>query len=88
MESEILKWLSNQTTGVVLAAIVFWFYRKDVKSGLLNWKAQTEILIKTLEDNTQAKTELSVLIQQLINVVEFCRERRPHESADSRGEGH
>lgn len=65
MDAEFGRWLTTLGVGGVLAAFMFYFYRKDVKSYTELWKAQTEILITVVRENTKSNEHLIVLVDAL-----------------------
>lgn len=50
MDAEFARWLTTLGVGGVLAAFMFWFYRKDVKSYTELWKTQSEQLIVVVKE--------------------------------------
>lgn len=60
---EFYKWLLTLGVGGVLAGFMFVFYRKDVKQYTELWKAQTEMLMVVIRENTASNTKLISLIE-------------------------
>lgn len=50
--------LGHYGPGGVLAALVFFFYRKDGQLHEERWKGQSEALMEVVKENTQAITAL------------------------------
>ena len=65
MEEELGKWLATLGLGGVLAAFVFWFYRKDSLTHTENWRGQTAIMVETVKENTEAICRLGTLLEAL-----------------------
>jgi len=65
MEIETLKWFATLGVGGVLAGMIFWFYRKDVREDREQWKGQSEMLVGVVKDNTAAITANTMTIQAL-----------------------
>jgi len=62
--SEGVKWFSSLGVGGIIAGVLFMFYRKDVKQYTDLWKAQTEMLVEVVKENTASNTKLIALIEQ------------------------
>lgn len=80
METQILTWLLNQGGGYVLVAGLFYFYRRDVKNGVILWKEQRDIMLKALLADTEMKARLTTTTEQLAELVEHCEIRRVNAS--------
>lgn len=65
MTEELTKWLVQQGAVAVLAAVIFWFYRRDVRSFTKLWQTQTELLVTVVRDNTHAQVELKAMVRSL-----------------------
>lgn len=65
MDTEFVKYLATLGVGGVLAAFMFHFYRKDVKTYTDQWRGQSEALMGVVKDNTQAVTEMNVAVKAL-----------------------
>lgn len=55
-DPEFVKYLSTLGVGGAIAGLLFMFYRKDVKTFTDQWKGQTEMTMRVLQDNTAAIT--------------------------------
>lgn len=71
---EILKTLPTFGIGGILAAFMFWWYRKDITTYTARWEEQaklnretTERLIEILAENIKSQTHLSDLVKSLHN---------------------
>lgn len=64
-DAEFFKWLTTLGVGGVLAGMMFFFYRKDVKTYTDLWKAQTEVLMKTVTENTASNITLALMVKSL-----------------------
>lgn len=62
---EMIKWFATLGVGGVLAGIMFFFYRKDVKMYTDLWKGQTDILVKMVQGNTSATVKNNVVLDAL-----------------------
>lgn len=51
--------------GGILAGVLFWFYRKDVKQYTDQWKGQSETVLCIVKENTAAITRNTVVIESL-----------------------
>lgn len=65
MDAEFAKWLATLGVGGVLAAFMFWFYRRDVSDYTAMWKGQSELLTTVVRDNTAALTKLVTVVEAL-----------------------
>jgi hypothetical protein len=65
MDSEVVKWFASLGVGGVLAGILFFFYRKDVRFYMEQWKGYTDKLIEVVTENTRANTELRDAVRAL-----------------------
>ncbi len=63
MDQEFVKWLATLGIGGVLAAFIFMFYRKDVKSYTELWKVMADQLITVIKENTASNIKLINLIE-------------------------
>lgn len=63
--ADFAKWLITLGVGGVLAAFMFVFYRKDVKMYTELWRAQTEMLMNVIRENTASNTKLIGLIETM-----------------------
>ena len=51
--------------GGVLAGMMFFFYRKDVKSYTELWKTQTSMLVEVVKENTRSNVQLTGVVDAL-----------------------
>lgn len=65
VDLEFVKFLSTLGIGGILAALMFIFYRKDVKQYTELWKLSTESLMIIVKENTASNTKLISLIENL-----------------------
>ena len=65
VNAEFGQWLISLGVGGVLAALIFVFYRKDMKQYTDNWSKITDQLIKVVTDNTASNAKLITLIEGL-----------------------
>jgi hypothetical protein len=56
------QWFTTLGVNSALAAILFYFYRKDVNNFTDQWKGQSEMLMKVVIDNTIAITKLTEIL--------------------------
>ncbi len=56
--TDVNKLLMQLGVGGIVAVIIFFFYRKDVKQYTELWKTQSEILISVVKENTASNTRL------------------------------
>lgn len=75
-DPEFTKYLIGQGGFALAFVVLFWFYRKDVKSYTELWKAQTDQLMTVVKENTVSNTQLvtsnnsmQVLLAQVMRVV-------------------
>lgn len=62
---DLLKQLPGLGIGGLLAALIFYWYRQDVERYTVQWKGQSEMLMKVVMENTASNTAMSSLIQSL-----------------------
>jgi hypothetical protein len=75
VDGEFGKWIITLGVGGVLAFVMFLFYRKDVRQYTELWKAQTELLMLVVKENTAAHISNSVINQQLMATVNAFHRR-------------
>jgi hypothetical protein len=63
MESELAKYFATLGVGGAIGALIFYFYRKDVKQYTDLWKNVTNELIGVIKDNTASNIKLIVLLE-------------------------
>lgn len=56
LEPDFIKFIASLPTELILAAVMFLFYRKDVKTYTDLWKGQSEMLVQVVKENTVAIT--------------------------------
>jgi phosphate/sulfate permease len=74
-DSEFAKWVITLGVGGVLAFIMFMFYRKDVKQYTELWKAQSEMLMSVVKENTTAHVINAESNRQLVSIVSAFHKR-------------
>lgn len=62
-EVQFSQWLASLGVGGVIAALMFLFYRKDVKQYTELWKSTADMLIITVKENTASNVKLIALIE-------------------------
>lgn len=60
---EFLKWLATLGVGGILAGIMFFVYRKDIKQYTELWKTTADQLISIVKENTASNTKLIILLE-------------------------
>lgn len=55
-DPNFVKFITSLPTELILAAVMFIFYRKDVKAYTDLWKGQSEMLMQVVKENTIAIT--------------------------------
>jgi hypothetical protein len=63
-DEEFFKYLTTLGIGGVIAALIFMFYRKDIKVYTDLWKQTTDLLILIIKENTASNVKLISLIEQ------------------------
>lgn len=63
--TQFVQWLATLGVGGVLAAFIFFWYRKDVKQYTDMWRGQSDALMTVVKENTKAITENTLTIQAL-----------------------
>lgn len=92
-DPSVERWVSLGVGGI-LAATIFWFYRRQVdesnrreRENAEAYKVQAALMIVTLQDNSRATTHLSAAVTELRGVVsDSSREQRERYEADLRAE--
>lgn len=59
------EWLATLGVGGVLAAFMFYWYRKDVKQFTDLWQNVAQQLMAVVKDNTASNTKLIALIENM-----------------------
>ena len=65
MDAEFVKWLATLGVGGVLAAFMFHFYRRDVRTYTDQWRGQSAMLLEVIKENTASNTKLITVIDAL-----------------------
>ena len=79
---EFTKWLVTLGVGGAIAALIFVFYRKDIRQYTELWKSQTEMLVTVVKENTSSNTKLVAVVDALhrrLDQIEGLPARRPRE---------
>jgi hypothetical protein len=63
IDMEFTKWLLTLGVGGILAALIFTFYRKDIKQYTELWKSSTEMLMGVVKENTASNVKLIQLLE-------------------------
>lgn len=63
VDIEFTKWLATLGVGGVLAGILFFFYRKDIKQYTELWKTATDQLMGIVKENTASNIKLITMIE-------------------------
>jgi len=63
MDAEIIKQLTTLGVGGAIAALMFVFYRKDVKQFTTLWETTANQLIIVIKDNTASNTRLITMLE-------------------------
>jgi len=75
-DQEFLKYLVQLGVGGAIAGLMFAFYRKDVRAYTELWKAQSEILIAVVKENsanTATNTEVLKSLHRRIDRLDVLR---------------
>lgn len=89
MEALALKGLTDYGIAGVLVAVLFVFYRKDVKAYTDLWRTQSELMLTVVKENTSAitaNTEVTRAMHKRLDIIEAVMEanRNEHVTADRR----
>ncbi len=63
--TDAVQWFATLGVGGVLAGMMFFFYRKDVRAYTELWKAQTELLMDVVRENTKSNVQLTGVVDAL-----------------------
>lgn len=63
--SDAMQWFATLGVGGVLAGMMFFFYRKDVRAITELWKTQTELLVNVVQENTRSNVQLTSVVDAL-----------------------
>lgn len=64
---KLVEYLASQGAVGVLGAVIFYFYRRDVKSYTTLWKTQSEVLLQVVKENTAAVVLNTEVTRELRN---------------------
>ena len=76
LEAVALEKAADYGIAGVFVAVLFMFYRKDVRNITEMWKAQSEMLVDVVRENTQAitaNTEVTRSMHKRLDVVKSIR---------------
>ncbi len=79
VDVDFVKYMLTMGVGGVIAALIFSFYRKDVKQFTDLWKSQTEMLMRVVQENTSSNTRLTIVIESLHRRLDMNGLKRSHE---------
>jgi len=65
VDADTLKYLGSLGVGGTLAGMMFFVYRKDMKSNAEAWRGQSDMLMAVVKENTSAITALIQLVQRM-----------------------
>lgn len=65
LSPEFLRYLASLGVGGALAGMLFFFYRRDVRSYTELWKTMSDTLLEVVRDNTKAITENTEMVKSL-----------------------
>lgn len=75
MDTEFIKWLAGMGTGGAIAGLIFYFYRKDVRSYTELWRETASMLHVALEKSTSAHAINSETNREVINLLQALHRR-------------
>lgn len=75
MDSEFLKWLAGMGTGGAMAGLLFFFYRKDVRSYTDLWRETATMLQTELRNSTAAHAVNTETNREVINLLQALHRR-------------
>lgn len=64
-DGEIFKYLTSLGVGGAVAALMFVFYRKDIKQYTELWKTATDQLMLIVRENTASSTKLITMLENI-----------------------
>ena len=67
LDGEFFKWLVSLGVGGVIAALIFMFYRKDMRMHADMWRTATDQLLIVVKENTASNIKLITLIEGMTN---------------------
>lgn len=84
MDNEFIKWLATLGVGGAIAGLIFFFYRKDVRSYTDLWKETASMLTTALKESTAAHVDNSATNREMISLLRAVHRRLDAEQADRR----
>lgn len=72
---ELFRYLGSLGVGGTIAAILFFFYRKDVRSYTDLWKIMSEQLLDVVKESAEASRSVAVALTQNTEVVKSLHRR-------------
>lgn len=75
MDAEFYKWLAGMGVGGAIAALIFYFYRKDVRSYTELWKETAMMLGTQIKDSTAAHVTNTETNREMINLLQALHRR-------------
>ena len=70
LSAEFVKWLIAQGIGLTLAAMIFYFYRRDMQQYTEQWRDASAKLTDTVRENAAAHRENTASNVKLITLIE------------------
>jgi len=64
-DTEFAKFLATLGVGGVLAGVMFFFYRRDMQAHAEVLRAERNVLIEVVKENTSSNTKLVTVIEAL-----------------------
>lgn len=86
-DQEFTKWLATLGIGGALAAMIFYFYRKDLNYHLEQWKGQAHVLLEVVKENTESNTKLIEVVEALHRRLDSERNMRRRDKKAGRNMG-
>lgn len=75
MDTEFIKWLAGMGTGGAIAGLIFFFYRKDIRSYTDLWRETAALLHGALKESTSAHAVNSETNREVINLLQALHRR-------------
>jgi hypothetical protein len=75
MDSEMMKWLVQLGVGGVIAGLMFWAYRKDVKQFTELWRMQAELNFRQTDAMMALVRETTIAITRNTEVLKSLHRR-------------
>lgn len=76
---DFTQWLVQLGTGGAVAALIFWFYRRDVRTYTELWKDTSTQLMQVVKENTAASTSNAEVLRGISAKLDRDERRRPIE---------